>query len=101
MLADGLWVRVQDFFGQRVAMPVANNGAFVVNTVDNLSGSSDLIGLRSRGVVQRPFTEIPALQRQAEQRFRAKEQERTPKLRDTEKPHRKNKGTEGGPGKAH
>src|SRR3546814_3388575 len=24
MLADGLWVRVQDFFGQRVAMPVAN-----------------------------------------------------------------------------
>src|SRR3546814_14470949 len=77
MLADGLWVRVQDFFGQRVAMPVANNGAFVVNTVDNLSGSSDLIGLRSRGVVQRPFTEIQALQRQAEQRFRAKEQELT------------------------
>src|SRR3546814_12470500 len=31
MLADGLWVRVQDFFGQRVAMPGANNGAFVVN----------------------------------------------------------------------
>ncbi|MFN4088013.1 MAG: GldG family protein [Alphaproteobacteria bacterium] len=92
MLADGLWVRVQDFFGQRIAMPVANNGAFFINAVDNLSGSSDLIGLRSRGVAQRPFTEIQALQRQAEQRFRAKEQELTTKLRETEEQLRKIQG---------
>jgi ABC-type uncharacterized transport system involved in gliding motility auxiliary subunit len=95
MLADGLWVRVQDFFGQRVAMPVANNGAFFINAVDNLSGSSDLIGLRSRGVAQRPFTEVQALQRQAEQRFRAKEQELTAKLQATEEQLRKIQGRNG------
>lgn len=100
MLADGLWVRVQDFFGQRIATPIANNGAFFVNAVDNLSGSSDLIGLRSRGVAQRPFTEIQALQRQAEQRFRAKEQELTTKLRSTEEELRKIQGRDGAEGSA-
>lgn len=96
LLADGLWVRVQDFFGQRVAMPIANNGAFFINAVDNLSGSSDMIGLRSRGVAQRPFTEIQDLQRAAEQRFRAKEQELTAKLQATEEQLRKIQGREAG-----
>ena len=85
MLEDRFWAQVQDFFGQRVAVPFANNGDFVVNAVDNLSGSDDLIGLRSRGQSARPFVRIQAIQRDAEQRFRAKERELTEKLRDTEK----------------
>lgn len=84
MLADGLWVRVQDFFGQRIAMPYAHNGAFLINAVENLTGSNELIGLRSRGVYQRPFTKVQAIQREAEQRFRAKEQELLAALRSTE-----------------
>lgn len=84
MLADAMWVRVQDFFGQRIAMPFAQNGAFLSNAVENLSGSNDLIGLRSRGVYQRPFTEVQDIQRDAERRFRAKEQELLAALRDTE-----------------
>ncbi|MSO76422.1 MAG: ABC transporter [Alphaproteobacteria bacterium] len=85
MLADGLWVRVQDFFGQRMAVPMANNGGFFVNAVDSLAGSNELISLRSRGVIQRPFLILQTLQREAERRFRAKEQELNTRLSETEK----------------
>ena len=85
MLEDRFWAQVQDFFGQRVAIPIANNGDFVVNAVDNLLGSNDLIGLRSRGQSARPFVLVQDLQREAETRFRAKEKELTEKLRETEK----------------
>lgn len=84
VLADAMWVRVQDFFGQRIAVPFAHNGAFLLNAVENLSGSSELIALRSRGVYQRPFTEVQAIQRDAERRFRTKEQELMAALKDAE-----------------
>ena len=83
-LADGLWVRVQDFFGQKIASPYAHNGNLLTNAVDNLMGSEALIGLRSRGVFQRPFTLIQDLQREAERDFREKEQGLLNQLRETE-----------------
>jgi ABC-type uncharacterized transport system involved in gliding motility auxiliary subunit len=85
MLGDRFWVDVRNFFGQRVAIPRANNGAFVVNALDNLSGSTDLIGLRSRGVFSRPFEKVKQLQREAEQRFLDKEKELRAKLDETER----------------
>jgi ABC-type uncharacterized transport system involved in gliding motility auxiliary subunit len=85
MLEDRFWAQVQDFFGQRIAVPIANNGDFVVNAIDNLLGSNALIGLRSRGQSARPFVLVQELQRDAETRFRAKEKELTEKLRETEK----------------
>ncbi len=85
MLEDRFWAQVQDFFGQRVAVPIANNGDFVTNAIDNLLGSNALIGLRSRGQSARPFVLVQEIQRDAETRFRAKEKELTEKLRDTEK----------------
>jgi len=85
MLADPLWVRVQDLFGQRVAVPTSNNGAFFQNLLENMTGSADLIGLRSRGGFQRPFTLIQDIQRDAERRFRAKEQELLESLADAER----------------
>ncbi len=84
MLADGLWVRVQDLFGQRIAMPTASNGAFFQNLLENMTGSSDLIGLRSRGGFQRPFTMIQEIERGAERAFRAKEQELLTRLAEAE-----------------
>jgi ABC-type uncharacterized transport system involved in gliding motility auxiliary subunit len=85
LLEDRFWAQVQDFFGQRVAVPIANNGDFVTNAIDNLLGSNALIGLRSRGQSARPFVLVQEIQRDAETRFRAKEKELTEKLRDTEK----------------
>lgn len=84
MLSDRLWVRTQDFFGQRLANAFANNGDLIVNALDNLLGSSDLIGIRGRATFSRPFTRVEALRRQAEERFRVTEERLQSELRDTE-----------------
>jgi ABC-type uncharacterized transport system involved in gliding motility auxiliary subunit len=85
LLHDQFWTRVQNFFGQRLALPTASNGDFVVNALDNLSGSNDLISLRSRGRFSRPFDKVAEIRRDAETRFRQKEKELEDKLADTER----------------
>ncbi|MCW5732285.1 MAG: Gldg family protein [Alphaproteobacteria bacterium] len=85
MLEDRFWVRVQDFFGQRIGTPIASNADFLINGVDNLSGSDDLISLRSRGRSVRPFEVVNELRREAGQQFLAQEQALQRKLEETEK----------------
>lgn len=75
LLSDRMWVQVQDFFGQRVPQPWADNGALVVNALDNLSGTDALISVRSRGRFSRPFVVVERLQREAETSFRQKEEQ--------------------------
>jgi ABC-type uncharacterized transport system involved in gliding motility auxiliary subunit len=84
MLADQFWVDQRDMMGQQVVMPSAHNAAFVVGALENLSGSDALIALRGRGVKERPFTLVESLRRDAERRFREKEQTLTLKLRSVE-----------------
>jgi ABC-type uncharacterized transport system involved in gliding motility auxiliary subunit len=84
MLTDRLWVQVQNFLGQRLVTAFANNGDFVTNALDNLAGSADLIGLRSRATFTRPFTTVEALRREADTRFRATEQQLQAELSETE-----------------
>jgi len=84
MLSDFLWVHEQNFFGQTVAQAWASNGDLVLNALDNLSGSNDLISVRGRAAFTRPFERVEALRRVADDRFRAKEQELEKQLRDTE-----------------
>ena len=57
MLENSFWVRIQNFLGiQKIAVPNADNCTFLMNALDHLSGSDDLISLRSRGKYQRPST---------------------------------------------
>ena len=84
VLADPLWVRTQNVFGQRMMMAWANNGDFLANAIDNLAGSSDLISIRGRQSFFRPFTKVEDLRRRADDRLRATEQELDRELRDTE-----------------
>jgi ABC-type uncharacterized transport system involved in gliding motility auxiliary subunit len=84
LLQDRFWVQVQNFFGQRLAIPHAANATLVTNALDNLSGSNDLISVRNRGGFSRPFTKVEQLQQQAEQRFREKEQDLQAKLKEIE-----------------
>jgi ABC-type uncharacterized transport system involved in gliding motility auxiliary subunit len=63
----------------------ANNGDFVLNAVDNLTGSSSLISIRGRATSQRPFATVEAIKRNADDRFRAKEQELQRELQETER----------------
>ena len=85
MLADRFWVVVQEFLGSRIAIPGAANGTLVINALDNLTGSGDLISVRNRGTFTRPFTRVAALRQQAERAFRAKEQELIAQLEETER----------------
>jgi ABC-type uncharacterized transport system involved in gliding motility auxiliary subunit len=84
MLDDRFWIQFQDFLGRKVGAPIANNGDFVENAIDSLMGGGELIGLRSRGSSSRPFTLVNAMQRDAEDRYQARERELEAKLRDTQ-----------------
>lgn len=55
------------FFGKMV---VGDNSALVLNTIDDLSGSGDLVTIRSRGNFKRPFVVVDEIERQAEEETR-------------------------------
>jgi ABC-type uncharacterized transport system involved in gliding motility auxiliary subunit len=83
-LMDYMWVQVRELLGQRVAQAFANNGDFVANILDNLSGSSALISVRGRASFSRPFERVDALRHQADDRLRAKALELQNRLQQTE-----------------
>lgn len=75
IFSDRLWVQVSQFFGQNVMSPWASNGDFLINAVENLTGSGDLISLRSRGQFSRSFEVVDELRRTAAEQFLAQEQQ--------------------------
>jgi ABC-type uncharacterized transport system involved in gliding motility auxiliary subunit len=81
---DKFWVQVQNVLGQRVAVPSADNGALVMNAVENMMGSSDLISLRTRERSARPFVVVDQIRRDAEGRFLAEEQALQQKVTTTQ-----------------
>ncbi|WLQ14796.1 Gldg family protein [Hahella aquimaris] len=84
ILTDRLWVQVQEFFGQRIASPWANNGDLVVNALDYLAGNASLINIRSRGRFTRPFEKVDELRRIAEEKFADQQRELQERLSETE-----------------
>lgn len=84
MLSDFMWVRQQNVFGQTLSQEIANNGELVLNSLDNVSGSTELMSVRGRAAYARPFTRVENLRRVADDKFHAKEQELEQQLRQTE-----------------
>jgi len=74
LLQDRSWAQAINFAGQRLISKMADNGDLVINALDFLGGSTDLISLRGRGSTTRPFSVVQDLQRQAEAAYRAEEQ---------------------------
>jgi ABC-type uncharacterized transport system involved in gliding motility auxiliary subunit len=85
LLSDRMWVQVQNFFGQQIANAFADNGTFVANALENLSGSNDLIAVRSRASYSRPFTRVEDLRVEAQSRFQETEQRLQLELDETER----------------
>ena len=56
------------FFGRMV---VGDNSALMQNSIEGISGSSDLISIRSRGNFKRPFTVVDAIEAEAEKETEA------------------------------
>jgi ABC-type uncharacterized transport system involved in gliding motility auxiliary subunit len=84
LLSDYLWVHEEQLFGQNIAQAWASNGDLVLNALDNLAGSSDLISVRGRAGFTRPFLRVEALQRRADARFHTEEQQLQQELQQTE-----------------
>jgi gliding motility-associatede transport system auxiliary component len=84
MLSNYLWVHEEELFGQNIAQAWAGNGDLVLNALDNLAGSSDLISVRGRAGFTRPFLRVEALRRVADARFHAQEEQLQHELQQTE-----------------
>jgi ABC-type uncharacterized transport system involved in gliding motility auxiliary subunit len=72
MIYDGYTLRrIASPFGN-VAMPMNANLNFAQNLVEQLSGDNNLIAVRSRTVLNRPFTRVKKMEAEAESDFLAK-----------------------------
>ncbi len=85
LLSDLTWITKQDMFGTSNIIPTADNGRLVMNSIESMSGGKNLIGLRSRGVYNRPFLVVENLQKNAELLLKEKEDALKEELEDTEK----------------
>lgn len=68
-LADPFSVRVINFLGTRALQPLNDNLTFAANLIDFIGGSEDLLDLRGKGRITRPFTRVEAMERVAQARY--------------------------------
>lgn len=85
ILYDEICVRIQQIFKQKIVIPVNDNLSFAQNIADTLCGDKEMIGIRCRPVVRRPFEHVKKIQAEAEKEFKSKILEREKKLKKTEK----------------
>ena len=72
MLYEQFYARIQDLFGQRIMMPFAANLTFLQNLLEQMGGDKDLIGIRSRATLNRPFTRVSEMKAKAELAYESK-----------------------------
>jgi len=77
LIGDADWVydqfcaRVQNFFGQKMVFPQFGNLTLCQAMVETMAGDQNLIEVRSRATLSRPFTVIREKQSEANMRFQA------------------------------
>jgi ABC-type uncharacterized transport system involved in gliding motility auxiliary subunit len=81
---DRFWVHLENLFGKQVAAPFADNAAFVLNSIENLTGSSDLISLRTRSTSDHPFTVVRKIQADAQAQYQQEAEMLQQRLTDTQ-----------------
>ncbi len=72
---------VNSLFG-RIAQPINNNLTLFANTIEQFAGRQELIGVRSRGRFNRPFTKVDALEARAMREWQAEEERLETALRE-------------------
>jgi ABC-type uncharacterized transport system involved in gliding motility auxiliary subunit len=85
LLADQVCVQVQNFMGYHMVRPINGNLNLVQSLVEQLSGDSDLISLRSRASLNRPFTRLKEMEAKAGREFEDKLKELEAKKSETER----------------
>jgi ABC-type uncharacterized transport system involved in gliding motility auxiliary subunit len=84
LIYDRFCVQELSVFGARALQPLNDNVRFFGNAVEQVAGSSDLVGIRSRGEFFRPFERVLALENEARRLWQEKEQALVQKLEDTQ-----------------
>ena len=84
-LNDQVCVQVQEFFGQRIVIPKFGNLNFVQSLVEQLSGDSNLISLRSRASLNRPFTLVQKMEAEAQKSYQSKIKEMEESLAEAQR----------------
>ena len=73
MINDAVAVRIEEPFpGLRFATPMGGNLGFVQGAVEQMSGDSNLIAVRSRATLNRPFTLVKQMEAEANKKFQEK-----------------------------
>ena len=75
MLHDYFSVRVSNFFGQKLIQPINGNLSLAQNLVEQMAGNENLINMRSRATMRRPFTVIQEKRVKAEEQYLSQLQE--------------------------
>ena len=72
-LADKFWTTRSNILGTEQLYPFAANADLIINALDNLSGATSLIDLRSKAEWRRPFTVIEQMALKAGRQYRERE----------------------------
>ena len=84
MLYDQFSVQVQNIFGQKIVIPRNGNLNLAQSMVEQMSGDSNLIAVRSRATLNRPFTVVQKMQADAESSYRSQIKELEESLQQTQ-----------------
>ena len=84
MIFDPVCVQVQNIFGQKIIIPQNGNLNLAQSMVEQLAGDSNLIGVRSRATLNRPFTVVKRMEEKAQESYRSKIKELEASLSETQ-----------------
>src|SRR5947207_573426 len=84
MIFDPVCVQVQNVFGQKIVIPQNGNLNLAQSMVEQLAGDSNLIGVRSRATLNRPFTVVKKMEERAQESYRSKIKELEASLSETQ-----------------
>jgi len=96
LLFNPVCVQQMNFLGTTVNQPRNDNLNFFGNATEQVAGSSDLIGIRSRGQFNRPFTKVLELEAQARGEWKKQENDLVEKLQTLQNDLNKLKAEQGG-----
>ena len=84
ILYDQFVARMQNLFGQRMIFPMNGNLSFLQNLVEQSAGDQNLIAIRSRATMNRPFTRVREMEIAAQERYQSKIKELEAGLQETQ-----------------
>ena len=84
VIFDPVCVQVQNIFGQKIVIPQNGNLNLAQSMVEQLAGDSNLIAVRSRATLNRPFTVVKKMEERAQESYRSKIKELEGSLSETQ-----------------